>query len=77
MLFNINHKEKACVIMLFISLFFAIISYIKTIELKQDIIHIEGFHLKSKYKNYKLIEFIQVLIALISIFIYYEFVFIK
>lgn len=77
MLFHIKHKHYISVYILIISLIFSFISYYQTIQIKDDIIklNIYSLQLDNKYKNYKQTELIQVILVVISIIVYYEYVF--
>ena len=77
MLFHIKHKHHITVYILIISLIFSLISYYQTVKIKDDIIklNIQSLELDNKYKNYKQTELIQIILVVISIIVYYEYVF--
>jgi hypothetical protein len=77
MLFHIKHKHNLTVYILLISLIFSFISYYQTVQIKDDIIklNIQSLELDNKYKNYKQTELIQIILVVISIIVYYEYVF--
>jgi hypothetical protein len=77
MLFHIKHKHNLTVYILLISLIFSFISYYQTVQIKDDIIklNIQSLELDNKYKNYKQTEIIQIILVVISIIVYYEYVF--
>ncbi len=77
MLFHIKDKHNLTVYILVISLIFSFISYHQTVQIKDDIIklNIQSLELDNKYKNYKQTELIQIILVVISIIVYYEYVF--
>ena len=80
MLFHIKYKHHTTVYLLIISLIFSLISYYKTIDIKNDIVRLyahSNLILDKKYKNYKRTELLQVTIVIISILVYYDIVFNK
>ena len=78
MLFHIKHKHNVTVYILLISLIYSMVSYYQTIQIKDDIIKLNiqyNIKLDNKYKNYKQTELIQIILVVISIIVYYEYVF--